>query len=165
VAGWIAAERARCRRPITPGEVGNLEALGARLRELRERAGLSRPALAEKAQLGKTQIELIERGGRRTRRSTLDRLAVALTIGNSNPDELANELASLAGPALATESDHADRVARRRDRRWRKRQRTPEYKREREGQDEIRDLLAKMEREARRRAADLPGYEYAFDDD
>ncbi len=65
---------------------------------------------------------MIENGGRRTRRSTLGRVAAALTDANpSLGDEkpLADALAELAGPALAPESPHAERIARRRQRRKR----------------------------------------------
>jgi hypothetical protein len=54
----------------------------------------------------------IERGLRRTRASTLDRIACAL-----GEPALGGELARLAGPALAPESEYAERITRRRVRR------------------------------------------------
>lgn len=157
--------RAACRRPILAGEIPSLEALGRRLRELRRRTGLSQAALARAAQLNGATISRVEAGTRRTRRSTLERIASALVaelpdLGDA--DRLTDDLAALAGPALAPESAYADRVARRRKRRHRKREQTAEG--ERKGQ--IRELLVELDREAKQIAADLgPAYEYAFDDD
>ncbi len=57
---WLAAERARTRRPITAGEVPGLEALGVKLRRLREDAAqLTRPALSVRAEISVRQIEQI----------------------------------------------------------------------------------------------------------
>ena len=76
---WVEAERARCRRPITTDEVAGLEALGPALRWYRWRvARLTRSDLAVRSEVSVRQIEQIERGIRRTRRSTLERLAAAL---------------------------------------------------------------------------------------
>lgn len=111
---WRDRERAGSRRPISPAELPHLEALGVRLVELRHEAGLSRRVVAERAQVARSTIERIEAGTRRTRRSTLERIAGAL-----GRLDAARELAALAGPALAAESDHAGRVARRRGRRAR----------------------------------------------
>ena len=121
---WIEAERARCRRPITPEEVPGLEALGAELRRLRRTAArVARPRLAVHAQVSIRQIEQIERAIRRTRRSTLNRIAAALVelqpdLGHA--DDLAAHLASLAGTGLAPESRYAARVEKRRKARWKR---------------------------------------------
>lgn len=129
---WIEAERARCRRPIKPEEVPGLEALGAELRRLRWTvARLSRPALAVRAQVSVRQIEQVEQAIRRTRRSTLDRIAAALVKVRPDMGEaaaLADRLAALAGPGLAPESDHRERVEKRRKARWRRLERRVLYR-------------------------------------
>ncbi len=112
--------RATCRRPIAPLEVFPLEALAGRLRELRTAAGLSRMELAESAELAPSTVERIERATRRTRRSTLERIAKVL-------DADASQLADLAGPALAPESDYAERVSRRRARRTQRQRNRDEW--------------------------------------
>jgi transcriptional regulator with XRE-family HTH domain len=112
--------RASARRPIGPDEVPFLEALGAELRALREAAHLSRPALAWAAEISPTHLRYLEEGVRRTRRSTLGRVAAVLAESApvaASANDLADYLASLAGPALAPESDYAERVHRRRRRR------------------------------------------------
>lgn len=120
---WKDAERARCRRPIAPEEVAGLQALGDELRRLRWNvARLYRPRLAVRAEVSVRQLEQIEQAIRRTRRSTLARIAGALVglrddIGS--PEELAERLAALAGPSLAPESKFPERVEKRRLARWR----------------------------------------------
>lgn len=104
------------RRPMTQAEVPHLEALGRRLCELREAAGLSQARLADSAELSPTHIASLERGTRRTRASTLERLGGVLGAD-------VEELIGLAGPALAPESPHRDRIERRRRRRWAKKRR------------------------------------------
>lgn len=82
------------------------------MRELRTTAGVTRAALADRAELTASTVERIERATRRTRRSTLHRIVTALV----EPEQAAatvDELAALAGPALAPESAHAERVGRR----------------------------------------------------
>ena len=123
---WIEAERARCRRPITADEVVGLEALGSELRRLRrEVAGISRARLGVLAEVSSRQLEQIERGIRRTRRSTLKRIARVLVEGRpdlhipgcsdlSDPVRIARHLAELAGPGLAPESIYRARVDKRR---------------------------------------------------
>jgi transcriptional regulator with XRE-family HTH domain len=57
------------------------EVFSANLRRLRERAGLSQEALAEKAGgLHRTEISLLERGAREPRLSTVILLARALNV-------------------------------------------------------------------------------------
>lgn len=119
----VAQQRAFSRIPITDSEAWFLERLGAQLRAYREDAGLSRPALAAAAQLSAGHLGQLEWGVRRTRRSTLTRIAWALHGSDADPDALeafVDELVALAGPALASESDYAERVERRRERRARK---------------------------------------------
>lgn len=114
-----AYERARSRRPVEPVEVPHLEALGRRLREARAATGLTQAAIGSAAELSRNHLSSLERGVRRTRASTLERLASALTEDGEAAAGLYRELVALAGPALAPESDYADRVERRRRRRSR----------------------------------------------
>jgi transcriptional regulator with XRE-family HTH domain len=102
----LPGQRARDapRRPIEAAEIPHLEALGARLAAVRRDRGLAQDTLAEAAELSTSGIRRIEAGTRRTRRSTLDRIAAAL----GDPD-LGDELAGLAGPALAPESLYGER--------------------------------------------------------
>lgn len=113
---WVLAERARCRRPIVPGEVPHLEALGWSVRHRREAAGLSRSTVAALAEMRCSSLSRIEAGACRTRRSTLERLAAALDV--PDPAGLVEEWVGLAGPALAPESQFRERVERRRRRRF-----------------------------------------------
>lgn len=111
-----------CRRPIEDAEVDYLLELGENVRFLREDAGLSRRELAWQAFVHPSTIERIEYGTRRTRRSTLERIAAALVealgLDDGEAVGLVEYLVELAGPALAPESDHADRIVRRRTKRW-----------------------------------------------
>ena len=125
VVSWIEAERGRCRRPIATDEVPGLEALGGELRRLRWTvARLSRPALARRAEVSVRTLERIEQAIRRTRRSTLERIAAGLVevcprLGPS--PALAAHLAELAGRGLAAESVYRERVEKRRRRRYARR--------------------------------------------
>jgi transcriptional regulator with XRE-family HTH domain len=112
-------------RPI-PEEVPYLAQLGDHLRRLRLDAGLAQWAMADLAVLAPRHIRRLERGECRTRRSTLERIANALADVNPDlgpADQLIDRLVELAGPALAPESPYADRIARRRARRVRKKER------------------------------------------
>jgi transcriptional regulator with XRE-family HTH domain len=112
-------------RPI-PEEVPYLAQLGDHLRRLRLEAGLAQWAMADLAELAPRHIRRLERGECRTRRSTLERLANALVDVDPDlgpADQLLDELVELAGVALAGESAYPDRVARRRARRQRKKER------------------------------------------
>ena len=131
-SAWICRERARCRRPITPNEVPGLQALGTEIRRLRwSLARAPRSRLAVRAQVSVRQLEQIEQAIRRTRHSTLARIAAALV--ELKPDlgtegELVNRLAALAGAALAPESDYRERVDKRRRARWKRLYRRVEYR-------------------------------------
>lgn len=57
---------------------------GDRIREERERLGLSQERLAFKAGLHRTHISLIERGHRSVRVETIERLAIALRVQPSS---------------------------------------------------------------------------------
>ncbi len=122
-----AAERRHvarpCRRPIADAEVQNLQALGAALRAARRSAGLTQAVVARRALIGERHLRDLETGRRRTRRSTLDRLSVALV--SKSPAgmpafQILMILLQAAGSNLAAESPHAARVDRRRARRTRR---------------------------------------------
>ena len=72
------SSRKSCRRPIELWEVAHLERLAAGLRTARRAAGLSQCGLAWRAGLNPTTVYRIEAAVRRTRLSTLRRLAEAL---------------------------------------------------------------------------------------
>ena len=86
---------------------------------------MSRQALADGAQVALSTISRVERGVRRTRRSTLCRIAAALAAEDpllGDADAVVAELTALAESSLAAESDYEERVARRRERRTRRRE-------------------------------------------
>lgn len=107
----------RC--PITEEERPYAEALGRMLRSLRDEAAMTQSQLGALATLQSSSVSAIERGRRRTRRSTLERL-VAVLLPEQRREAIIDELVEVAGPALAPESDWAERVARRRERRERR---------------------------------------------
>src|SRR4051812_1999300 len=97
--------------------------MGRRFRALREASGLSRSELAIPVGLSPRTVESIERGERRTRRSTLATFVAAMVAAYpdlGDVDLLVEELVTLAGPALAPESAYMARVVRRRARRVRR---------------------------------------------
>lgn len=112
-------ERAGCRRPITSAEVPYLDALGGRVRAVREQTGRSRTEVARCAGIAASTLRRIEWGTRRTRLSTLHRIVLALAPESEAPAVLA-DLRRRAGPALALESAFRNRVERRRGRRLRR---------------------------------------------
>lgn len=81
-----------------------LALFGASVRKLRFRLGLSQEALAERADLHRTYIADIERGGRNVTLKSLDRLARALEVSTadlllqSTPKQVPSELASRLKP-------------------------------------------------------------------
>ncbi|WP_246609831.1 helix-turn-helix domain-containing protein [Nonomuraea rhizosphaerae] len=85
--------------------------LGATLRALRARYGLSTRRLALRAATSRSTITRLERGERRPRRSMLSSLALAL-----DPDahlELLEVLVAAAGPSLRPETNGSRRCRRR----------------------------------------------------
>jgi len=115
--------RRESRRPIEEWEVPHLERLGRLLRHHRKASSLTQAQLGSAAELSLQMISLIELGNRRTRRSTLRRVARAMADAHPNgpiEDELTEELVEAAGEALAPESGYRARVDRRRDRRARR---------------------------------------------
>jgi len=65
------------------GDPPILETFGARLRTVRTRAGISQEALAERAELDRTYISLLERGKRNPSLVCIARLADALGVSVS----------------------------------------------------------------------------------
>ncbi|WP_404387831.1 helix-turn-helix domain-containing protein [Humibacillus xanthopallidus] len=111
-----------CRRPIQEWEVPYLKALGQELRALRLEAGITQEALAVSTGLSSRSLRRLERGERRTRYTTLARLSVRLSH-SSSPErarDLLDRLLTIAGPALAPESQYAERLDMRRERRARR---------------------------------------------
>jgi transcriptional regulator with XRE-family HTH domain len=117
------ASRESCRRPIEAWEVAHLERLAAGLRTARSAAGLSQCHLALRAGMNPSRVHRIEAAVRRTRLSTLQRIAEAL-VGAApwmgDAERVAADLATLAGLGLAPESLYRERVQRRRARRERR---------------------------------------------
>lgn len=113
-------------REIEDFEKTYLRALGSALRSLRRHAGLSQAAVAEHSGVHPRTIGRIEAGQRRTRRSTLRRILIALTNADGSLGDieyLLDGLVRRAGPALAAESPYEDRIEARRRRRERRRER------------------------------------------
>lgn len=105
------------RRPIVDSERPYLLALGRLLATTRRAVGLTQQQVALEAGLHWTSVQRVELGQRRTRRSTLQRIAAVFVLQEPRVgpvDVLLDDLVRTAGPALAPESEYADRVARRR---------------------------------------------------
>jgi len=111
------------RRPIEPVEVPHFQRLGETLRRERERVGLSIAECARRACISGPYLSRLERGHRRTRRTTIERIATAFWMadlyGTQRPVILA-KLLEAAGIALAPESCFQERVEQRRGRRVRR---------------------------------------------
>jgi transcriptional regulator with XRE-family HTH domain len=124
----VTASNDAGRRPVEPWEQPYLTELGLALRQLRVAASVSQAALAAAIGLSERSIRRLETGGRRTRQSTLARVAVAVAHRLDQPaaaSVLLSALVLIAGPALAPESAHAARVDGRRGRRTRRDARRP----------------------------------------
>ncbi|MCU1692983.1 MAG: hypothetical protein JWM64_2074 [Frankiales bacterium] len=103
------------RRPLQPEELPHLQALGATLRHARVLAVVTQEQLAQGAALSVRFLQRLEAGQRRTRASTLGRIAYFLALFlDVDHDDLVDLLVDAAGPALAPESEHGDKVAQRR---------------------------------------------------
>ena len=111
--------RRTCRRPIAEWEIAHLERLAAGLRTARTAAGVTQCDLAYRAGVNPTTVYRIEAAVRRTRLSTLRRIAEALVRAApwmGDPERVTADLATLAGLGLAPESQYRERVERRRAR-------------------------------------------------
>lgn len=122
----FSIDRYPCRRAIADEEVPHLQALGQAIRDLRfdgDDLVVGIGALSQRAQVPPLSLRRIERGVRRTRRSTLARIATAAAALNSESgpaDTTLERLVTLAGPSLAPESPWQKRIDRRRKRRYRR---------------------------------------------
>lgn len=98
------------RRPLLDHERPYLDRLAALLASTRRTAGLSQRRLAAAVGVSRQTVYRLESGRRRTRRSTLGRVAAVLAprIGH-DPKQLADLLARSAGPALAAENGYPPR--------------------------------------------------------
>lgn len=115
-----------CRRPIEASDLQNLRELGREIRALRFVSGrlvVRSSELGLLAQVPRMTLWRRETGVRRTRRSTLQRLAKAASRLNPSAgtqDEILERLIKAAGNSLAPPSPYQYRVNRRRMRRFRK---------------------------------------------
>jgi transcriptional regulator with XRE-family HTH domain len=111
-----------CLRPVEESERPALQELGSLLALARQRAGLTQRQLAYGIGVGERHVQRIEAGHRRTRLSTLADAADFLSrLLDADPDGLLDLFVQTAGDALAPESQYADKVARRRVTRARRR--------------------------------------------
>lgn len=110
------------RRPLLDWERPWLQRLGASLRAARRDAQMSQAHLAARAGIAERSVRRIEQGERRTRRSTLVRLAGVLAQSQNGRgiEPLLADLLLAVGPALAPETEYPQRVEARRCRRQRK---------------------------------------------
>jgi transcriptional regulator with XRE-family HTH domain len=74
----------------TPTPTAVVEHFGANMRRLRLHAGMSQERVAKLAGLHRTEVSLLERGGREPRLGTLVKLAGALEV---SPAEFMDEIA------------------------------------------------------------------------
>ena len=145
-----ARARAHSRRPILDSEVPYLDDLGTELRRLRIEAHLTIVLLAEMSELGERQMRHVLNGTRRTRSSTLLRVAAVLakSLGIDAKD-LHAHLVEIAGPAIAPEPlpEHRAHLDRRHASRVRKKERDVERKRQdrlvKSIQSELRQIEAR----------------------
>jgi transcriptional regulator with XRE-family HTH domain len=127
----VARVRAGSSRPIPPGDVPALEALGRELYGLRRLYGLERAPVADLALVSRNHLWRIEMALRRTRASTVVRLVGAIGVLMDPADAVffdgeaeAARLLEVAGSALAPEPLKAERSLRRAEaRRVRRRER------------------------------------------
>jgi hypothetical protein len=115
-----------CRRPIEASDLENLRELGREVRALRFVRGrlvVRSSQFGLLAQVPRMTLWRIEAGVRRTRQSTLQRIAKAASLLNPSAgtqDEILERLIKAAGTSLAPPSPYQYRINRRRMRRFRK---------------------------------------------
>jgi transcriptional regulator with XRE-family HTH domain len=117
----LARDRARTHRPIADDEIEQLEALGSEIRRLRHEAGLTLKQLAGRADRHLSYVARIERGSRRARTETLEKIAdVFASAGLGEADELTARFVGMAGLSLAPASvwpGWAEKIEKRRQKR------------------------------------------------
>lgn len=118
MTNWVDNHRASGLRPLQAEEIPYLEALGAELRRLRNAAGLTQAVLAHGGAISAEYLRKLEHGVRRTRLTTLRRLATVLGDGDERAaDSITDHLAALAGPTLAPSNRFSNRREQNRARR------------------------------------------------
>ena len=113
----VDRSRARSRRPLTDAEIPFAVALGALLRSLRIETGYSATDLAFYSEMTRQHLHHLENATRRTRASTLARIAESLAMRlDMSHKELTNRLIAVAGIALAPPAnpEHQGRIDKRR---------------------------------------------------
>ncbi|MER6531135.1 helix-turn-helix transcriptional regulator [Streptomyces sp. NPDC001508] len=94
--------------PLDAYQQARLSALGLRLRDLREKAGVSARAVAARADINQSTMSRIETGRIRPSAEVLGRIIAALDLDQAAADELHDLLG-----VLHTETEHLRRYARR----------------------------------------------------
>lgn len=110
-------------RPFEPWELPLLEGFSEVLRRHRALAGISQRQLHLATGLAKRTIERLEHADRRTRHSTIRRIALALAEARGAfclADEIADEMIQALGAAAAPESRRMAGIERRRNHRVKK---------------------------------------------
>ena len=110
-------------RPFEAWEQPLLEGFSAALRRQRALAGISQRQLHLGTGLAKRSIQRLEHANRRTRHSTIRRIALALAEARGAfclADEIAEELINALGAAAAPESHRMAGIERRRNHRMKK---------------------------------------------
>ena len=108
------------RHPLTRSEWQAAAELGRLLQDLRFAAGISQREAACRVALSVRHLRRLERGERRTRRSTLARIAASYAAAHpalGSQDHVLGQLLESGLEVVADESEYADRVATRRARR------------------------------------------------
>lgn len=152
-AGWKDRRRATARRPITAEEVPYLVAWGAEVRRLRRASPYTHGEVASMASISANYLRELEEATRRPRRETVESLLCAVLDGADLEEPLWSQHVAahvaMLGPALAPPSEYAEKIARTRRRRARKKARFHDMVEER-----ARELAMKWTREnAERRRA------------
>jgi transcriptional regulator with XRE-family HTH domain len=150
-------------RPIEPHERPALEAIGALLAHARRTAGLTQRQLALASSITIRHVQYLEAGQRRTRLSTLERIAAFLApMLGADVDGLVDLLVETAGDSLAAETDHPEHDEHRRNvralRAFHEEMRTDRLGRveRKRSAPEVKRRAARATQRAMRRNLDLP---------